>query len=298
MRFAATPGWDPPAVVVCGFLPLLAAGPCCGSLPLLVGVCRLRWGVSLVGVSRVVCVCGLCGCAWWPCCGVFCVFVVSVLLVVWCSGVALVCLPRALLCVVACACCAGGLWLVFPPSFGSGLRQVIVWVWLACAVGPPPLLAEGPGCSAPPLLAWVCRCAVVVGPLPLLAEGFGCGAPPLLGWVHRLVWRVVPRHSWPRAAPLPAIPGWGPPVVVVRACPPLWAPGCPSPWPWYVCVCVCAVWRASCWFGWCAGVLRGVVAVCECVCACGVWFVGCVIPWSVRVVGRHGQGQKAEKEVL
>ena len=45
MRFPATPGWGPPAVVVCGSPPLLA------------GARRLWRCVSRVGVSVVVCVC-------------------------------------------------------------------------------------------------------------------------------------------------------------------------------------------------------------------------------------------------
>ena len=179
MRFPATPGWGPPAVVVCGSPPRLA------------GACRLCWGV--------VCVCGVCGCPRWPCCVVCCVFVVSALLVVWCGGVAWVCPPRALVCVVACVWCATGPWFAVLASFGWGLRLVFLWVWLVCGVGPPPLLAEGPGCCAPPLLAGVRCCVVVVGPLPLLAEGFGCGAPPLLAGVRRRVRWLVPRHSWLRA---------------------------------------------------------------------------------------------------
>ena len=169
MRFSATPGWGPPVVVVCGSPALLA------------GACRLRWGVSLVGVSLVVCVCGVCGCARRPCCVVRCIFVVSALLLVWCGGVAPLCLPRALLCVVACVWCAGRPWFVVPASFGWSLRLVFLWVWLVCGVGPPPLLAELPGCCAPPLLAGVRLGVVVVGPLPLLAEGFGAG--PRISWL-------------------------------------------------------------------------------------------------------------------
>ena len=75
MRFPVTPGWGPPAVVVCGSPPLLA------------GACWLRWGVSWVGMSLVLCVRGVCGCARGPCCVVCCVIVVSALLVVWCGGV-------------------------------------------------------------------------------------------------------------------------------------------------------------------------------------------------------------------
>ena len=70
----ATPGWVSLPVVVWGSPPLLA------------GARRLWWCVSRAGVSFVVCVCGVCGCARWPCCVVCCVFLVSVFLVVWCSG--------------------------------------------------------------------------------------------------------------------------------------------------------------------------------------------------------------------
>ena len=70
----ATPGWASLPVVVWGSPPLLA------------GARRLWWCVSRAGVSFVVCVCGVCGCARWPCCVVCCVFVVSVFLVVWCGG--------------------------------------------------------------------------------------------------------------------------------------------------------------------------------------------------------------------
>ena len=113
-RFPATPGWVSLSAVVCGVWcvvcgvwraavacvvglwlvcgvvgpsPLLAEVPVCYSPPLLAGF-RCRWWccVSRAGVSFVVCVCGVCGCARWPCCVVCCVFVVSVSLVVWCGG--------------------------------------------------------------------------------------------------------------------------------------------------------------------------------------------------------------------
>ena len=112
-RFRAPPGWVSLSAVVCGVWcvvcgvwraavacvvrlwlvcgvvgpsPLLAAVPVCYSPPLLAGARRLWWCVSRAGVSFVVCVCGVCGCARWPCCVVCCVFVVSVFLVVWCGG--------------------------------------------------------------------------------------------------------------------------------------------------------------------------------------------------------------------
>ena len=113
-RSPATPGWVSLSAVVCGVWcvvcgvwraavacvvglwlvcgvvgpsPLLAEVPVCYSPPLLAGFrCRWWWCVSRAGVSFVVCVCGVCGCARWPCCVVCCVFVVSVFLVVWCGG--------------------------------------------------------------------------------------------------------------------------------------------------------------------------------------------------------------------
>ena len=147
MPFPATPGWGPPAVVVCG------------SPPLLVGACRLWWCVSRVGLSLVVCVCGVCGCARWPCCVVCCVFVVSALLVVWCGhavGVSSVCAGvRGCVCVVC--------------------RWSAVW-----CPRPLPLLALGLSCGAPPLLAGVCR--RVLWSVPRHSWPWAVG--------------VVPRHSW------------------------------------------------------------------------------------------------------
>ena len=295
MRFPATPGCGQLVVVVWGPLPLLAAAPGCGSPPLLAGVRRLRWGVSWGWVvSRVVCVCGVGGCVWCSCFCVFCVFVVSVFLVVWCGGVVWVCLPHALVCVLACAWCVGGLCLLVPACLGCGLRLVFAWVWLVCVVGPLPLLAENLGCSSPQVLAGVYCLVVVVGPSPQLAEGCGCGAPPLLAGVRRRQLWVVPRPSQllaegrGRGSP-PLLAGvrwlwwWG---LAHHSW--LWAPGCPSRWPW--CVCVCAAWCLMLVWVVCGG--RVWCACGVCVCACGVWFVGYVIPGSVRIVGRHGQRQK------
>ena len=283
--------------------PLLAEGPGCRSPPLLAGVRRQRWCAaprhSWLGPAG----CGGVLRGWG--CPLLCVFVVcvgarggrAVLCVAclrcprcwWCGVVVRwVCLPRALVCVVACVWCASGLWFVVPVSFGWGLRLVFVWLWLVCGVGPPPLLAEGPEWCAPPLLAGVRHCVVAVGPLPLLAEGLGCWAPPLLAGVRRRVPWPVPRHSWPRAVGVVPRHSW------------LGSTGCCGWGPWVpfslVLVCVCVLCGASCWCGWRAGVVRGVVAVRVRVCACGVWFVGCVIPWLVLVVGQHGRGQKAEEK--
>ena len=92
-------------------------------------------------------------CAWCPCWRVYCVFVVSVLVVVrvW------VCLSLAFVCVCVRVRCVEGLWLPVLASPGWGLLVVLVWVWLVCAVvGPSPLLAIVPECDSPPLPAAFC----------------------------------------------------------------------------------------------------------------------------------------------
>ena len=120
MLLPATPGWVPLQVVVCGSPPLLA------------GARRLWWCVSRVGVSFVVCVCGVCGCARWLCCVVCRVFVVSALLVVWCGGAVGVSSACAVVCGCVCVVC----------------RWSAVW-----CPRPLPLLAVGRGRGSPPLLA-------------------------------------------------------------------------------------------------------------------------------------------------
>ena len=282
--------------------PLLAEGLGCGSPPLLAGV-RLRWWCAAPRHSWL----GPSGCGGvfrgWTC-SLLCVFVVcvaarggrAVLCVVclwcprcwWCGVVVRwVCLPRALVCVVVCVWCAGGLWFVVPASCGWGLRLVFVWLWLVCGVGPPPLLAEGPGCCAPPPLAGVHSCAVVVGPLTFLAEGLGYGAPPLLAGVRRRVPWLVPHHSWPRAVGVVPRHSWLDSRVAFSL----------------VLVCVCVLCGASCWCGWRAGVVRGVVGVCVCVFVC----VRCVVCGVCHtVVGSRRQSawswsksrRKAIEEVL
>ena len=141
MRSPATPGWGPPAGVVCGCLPLLGV--------VLVAVPRHSWLGSAShgggrfcgvwwGVSRGVCVCGAARAR-----------VVSVLVCVLCvsgggvgRGVSSVCVG---VCVCVCACVAGAGW---------DLPLVWVLMWLVCVVvGPSPLLAEVPEWDSPPLLA-------------------------------------------------------------------------------------------------------------------------------------------------
>ena len=284
----------------CGYPPLLAgvrrlwwcAVPChswLGSLPVAAGCfvgggvscCMCLWCVWVRVVAVlwcVVCVCGVRvvgGVVWWCGVGVSSAF----------AGV------PGCVCVVSCLSVVG-----CPRLSWFGLRLVFVWVLLACAVGPPPLLAEGPGCIAPRLLAGVCHCAAVVGLLPLLAEGIGCGAPQTLAGVRRWVCWLVPRHSWPRAACVVPRHSWlgsagcggGGPLAAM-------GPGVPLS---LALVGVCALCGASCWCGWCVGVVRGVVAVCVCVCVrCVVCGVCHTLVGSRRrsTWSRPESGERAEK---
>ena len=232
-RFPATPGWG-----VCWWR--CWAGACHswlrvrggGSPSLLAGVRRpWRWVFPRVGVSRVVCACGV-ACACSACAGVSVLVVVRV----WAR------LSRAFVCVCVCACvlcwwravwchvvCWWGsgwcvLWLVPRHSWRRFLCATPRHSWLGFAAGgggcSSPLLAEGPGCGSPPLLAgvrWRRWCVVAChswlrvpvavprrswlggplvvlgGPLPLLAVGLGGGSPLLLARVRRPGRWVFPR---------------------------------------------------------------------------------------------------------
>ena len=173
-------------------------------------------------MSRVVCVCGLCGCACRPCCIVFCVFVVSVLLVVWCGGVALS--PPLL--VGACSWCLCGCgWRVLWVPRHSWLRVLgavprhswlgssVVWWWLV------------------PCHSWL-RGYVAVPRHSWLGFAAGCG-----GW-----FLATPgRGPW---AWFPATPGWGLPVLLVGASSPILAVGPGVPFSLAL-VCVCVLCCAS-----------------------------------------------------
>ena len=158
MRFPSTLGWGPLVVVVGGPTPLLAAGPGCGSPPLLAGVrcrwwlviprhswrripvavpdhswlssagcggggCRFRWG--RVAVSRVVCVRGAGGCAWCSCFRMFCVFVVPRLVVVWPLWCGCVFVARWSGCVCVCVVCR-----CLSPPLSAGVSG-----WCLCGCG-------------------------------------------------------------------------------------------------------------------------------------------------------------------
>ena len=253
-------------------------------------------------------------------CGVWCVVCGA-----WCAAV---------VCWWGCGWCV--VWLVPRHSWRRFLCATPCHSWMHFAAG-------GGGCS-----------------LPLLAEGPGCGSPRLLAGLRRRWWCPAPRHSWLGPAGCGGVfPGWGCPLLCVfmvcvgvrvvggvvwwcggcvfRMCwcvwlcvcvvpvvcglvfPPLASPG-REPWVWFPAtpgwgplvvvvgalgailpglgVCVCAAWPfVLVWVAW-GGVVGGVAAVRVRVCACGVWLVGCVIPWLFFVIGRHGRVQKAEEEVL
>ena len=210
MRSLATPGWGLPAVVVCGYLPLLVV--------VLVLVPRHSWlgsagrgGGRLRGVGRgflVVCVfVARCVRAWCLC---WCVCRAFVVAWVW------VCL----LCVLVCVCVCVGVWLAPAGACrwcGSGCGRCVRWLvtrhswrrflsaisrhsWLAFAVG------RG-GCSS-----------------PLLAEGPGCGSRQILAGVRWWLWCVVACHSWLRVPVAVPRHSWrGGPLVAVLGGPlPLW----------------------------------------------------------------------------
>ena len=135
MLLPATPGWVPLPVVLCRSLPLLA------------GARRLWWCVLRVGVSFVVCVCGVCGRARWPCCVVFCVFVVSALLVVWCGWCG-GCVFPVCRCVWLRVCGVPVVCGLVSPPLASPRRWP--WAWFPATPGWGPLVVVvGPGCPSP-----------------------------------------------------------------------------------------------------------------------------------------------------
>ena len=269
VRFPATPGWGPPAVAV-------AVSVAEGFPVLCVLVARRMRVVSVL--LCVVCVLGVC--------------------VVGGAGVG-VCV-----CVCVCVVCW---WRVVAGPCLHKLLLGLVGLWLVCAVMvPSPLLAESPVCNL--RNSWLGLAAGGGGcPLRLLAEGPGCGSPPLLAGVRRWWWCAVPCHSWLRvlvAAPRHSWLGSVGCVGVFRGS------GCLVLCVFVACVaargggavlCVVCLWCPCCWwfgvvvrrgcvFGvrWCAWLcVRGVPVVCGllsppllvwgsrlCLCGCGwraVW---------------------------
>ena len=169
---------------------------------------------------------------------------------VWCVAV---------VCWWGCGWCV--VWLVPRHSWRRFLCTTPRHFWLGFAVGgggrSSPLLAEGPGCGSPPLLAgvrwrrWCVLCGGgvlvgvwlvcgVVGPSPLLAEVPVCYSPPLLAGFRCRWWLAfLATPGGGSRARFPATPGLVSLLAVVCG---VW------------CV-VCGVWCAAvvCWWGcgWC-----------------------------------------------
>ena len=195
----STPGWVSLPVVVFSSLPLLA------------GARRLWWCVSRAGVFFVVCVCGVCGCALWPCCVVRRVFVVSVFLMVWCGGAVGVssgCPSPWSWCVcVRCVALRVGVGRVAGGRARCGCRAcpcVCLWCvigWVGCVI---PWLVlvlrrrhgsksrrRGPCCVHLYILLSVAAYMCAGIPLALLVPLGACGTCVLWLWCA-LWWRVVP----------------------------------------------------------------------------------------------------------
>ena len=279
--------------------PLLAEGPGCGSPPLLAGVRWRRWCV-VCGVGCVVC-----GVRRW-CVG-------GVVAGVWCGWS--LATPGGGSCVLLPATSG---WVSLPVAVGvprhSWLRApgaVPRHSWLGFAVGgggcSSPLLAEGPGCGSPPLLAgvrwrrwcvvcgvWCVVCGVRRWCVGGVVAGVWCGwslatpgggscvlLPATSGWVSLPVVVSVSRHSWlrvpgavPRHSWLGSAGGGG---VRLPATPGWGLPvvvvcftggGVPC------CVCLWCVWLCAVAVLWC--VLR----------VCGVCVVGGVVWWCGGCVFR------------
>ena len=316
VRFPATPGWGPPVVVgvprhswlrAPGAVPrhswLGSAGGGGVRLPATAG-----WGLPVavgcfLGGGVPCCVCLWC---------------------VWLRAVAVLC---CVLRVCGVRVAGGVVW-----RCGGCVFRVRWCAWLrVCGV---PVVR---GLLSPPLLvgAWgwcLCDCGWCVVWVPRHSWLRDLGAVPRHSWLGSAVvrWWLVPCHSWLRglvagprhswlgsaagccgwslATPgrgpwawFPATPCWGPLVVVVGARSPLLAVGPGVPFSLAL-VCVCVLCGASCWCGWRAGVVRGVVAVCVCVCVravCGLWGVS-YLGWFSSSVGMvvAKKQKKSKEEVL
>ena len=202
-RFAATPGWGPLAVVVCGPLALLAAGPGCGSPPLVarggplvvvVGgpspllaagrrlvFLRHSWLRAPGAVPRHFWL-GSAGRSGGRFLGVGCrvprvvcaggaarargVRAGACVVCSWCLCWWCGCMCVCCVCLCVCVCVCGLLVVCGCRALlspGWGLLLVSVGVWLVC---------------------------VVIGPSPLLAEAAECHSPPLLAGLCCRWWWV------------------------------------------------------------------------------------------------------------
>ena len=282
--------------MVCGCLPLLGA--------VLVAVPRQSWLVSAGqgggrflwvpwGVPRGLCVCGAARAR-----------VVSVLVCVLCVRAGGVGVGVSSVCVGVCVCVCVRVWLGPAGACrwcGCGCGWCVSWLvprhsWRRFLSAIPRhswlgFVAGGGGCSS-----------------PLLAEGPWCGSPPLLAGVRLRRWCVVACHSWLRVpvavprhswlgGPLVAegLRGGSPPLLAGVRQTRRWV------FPWVgvsrvVCACgaacergvcagVCGVcFRCLCWW-WCGCGCAFRVRLCVCVCACVVcWWRAVAGPCFLRLL--------------
>ena len=225
--------------LVCGVVgpsPLLAEVPVCYSPPLLAGFC-CRWWCAVLATpgsgsrARFPATPG-----WGPLAAMVCG------VRRWCGGGVV----AGVWCGWSLATPGGGSCVLLPATPGWISLPVVVrgprhsWLkvlgavprhsWLGFAVGgggrSSPLLAEGPGCGCPPLLAGVRwrRCCVVCGggvlvgvwlvcgvvcPSPIPAEVPVCYSPPLLaGFRCQWWWAFLATPGGGSRARFPATPGW------------------------------------------------------------------------------------------
>ena len=321
MRFPATPGWGPPAVVVCGSPPLLA------------GARRLWRCVSRTGVSLVVCVS-----PWVP-------FSLVLVCVLFCLAVlvasARCCVPCVVLCCVSrvavprCAaarcvaqCCAVVCCVVLLRSAGDAARRAVpsgaprrpgalCFAALCFAVFPS---LRGVVCCCSPLCFVLCVSSGAVRSVPCPLGSVRCRASlcwcaciVLFVWCVLLLapsavvrcrllccflWCAVVRCSvW-----LPVVVCW---CRAVAPCCPFCFAGGVGLWPFSVCVVLCCaarpvvrfplrlrccwclvLWRVPVCYGVFLGVLRcgGAALVCRGVLLCCALSCGVLRPVLCRAV--------------
>ena len=194
-------------------------------------------------------------CLWRGVC-VWCVFVVSVLVVVW----AWVRLLRVFVCVHVCACVVcwwRAVWCGVVCWSGCG--------W--CVVLLVSRHSSRRFLCATPRHSWLGFAAGAGGRSSLLlAEGPRCGSPPLLAGVCRRWWCAAPRHSWLGPAGCGGVfRGWKCPLLCVFV-------ACVAVRGGRAVLCVACLWCPRCW---CCVVVRCGVLV-------GLWLVcGVVGLWPL-----------------
>ena len=178
-----------------------------------------------------------------------------------------VCFPRVFVCVCVCVCvvcwCVGGVWLPVLASTGC------CWCWWGCGwcvLWLVPCHSWRRFLCATPRHSWLGFAAAGGGcSETLLAEGPGCGSPPLLAGVRWRWWCAAPRHSWLGPAGCAGVfRGWGCPLLCVFVV-------CVAARGGGAVLCVVCLWCPRCW--WCGVVVgrlcvfhvRGGVRGCVCV---------------------------------